>query len=166
MYQPIDALTSLGGDPVAFLSVASIIFVFFFGHFLVAASVPYLFLWVWGKERFLHRRIQQKPRRSAQPMREFLFSSLSVVVFSVLLTMVLWITSLGYTRVYFEVDSLGWGYWCLSIVAMAVVHDTYYYWAHRWMHHPRVFRHVHKLHHQVQLPSCRLHLILYHMNDA
>lgn len=153
MYQAVDALTSLGSDPWAFLRVASIIYVFFFVQFLVIASAPYLFLWVWGKERFLHRRIQREPRRRAQPMREFAFSSLSVLVFAILLTMVLWIASLGYTRVYFEVDSLGWGYWCLSILAMAVVHDTYYYWAHRWMHHPRVFRHVHKLHHQFGDPT-------------
>lgn len=130
-----------------------LIFAFFFGQFVVLASLPYLVLWRLGRQRFQHRRIQQHPRRRAQPLREFLFSSLSVAVFSLLLTMVLWFASLGYTRMYFAVDAYGWGYWWFSILVMALVHDTYYYWAHRWMHHPRVFRHVHKLHHQFGDPT-------------
>lgn len=148
-----EIVAPLSGEPVDLVAAATLIFVFFYGQFLVAASVPYLVLWVWGKDRFHHRRIQQKPRRAAQPKREFLCSTLSVVIFTALLTFIVWLTSLGYTRVYFEVDSLGWGYWWLSVGAMALVHDTYYYWAHRWMHHPGVFRHVHKLHHQFGDPT-------------
>jgi lathosterol oxidase len=148
-----EIVAPLSGEPVDLVAAATLIFVFFYGQFLVAASVPYFVLWVWGKDRFHHRRIQQHPRRASQPKREFLCSTLSVLIFTALLTFIVWLTSLGYTRVYFDVDSLGWGYWCLSVGAMALVHDTYYYWAHRWMHHPRVFRHVHKLHHQFGDPT-------------
>jgi sterol desaturase/sphingolipid hydroxylase (fatty acid hydroxylase superfamily) len=30
---------------------------------------------------------------------------------------------------------------------------TYYYWLHRWMHQPRVFKHIHKVHHRSIQPT-------------
>jgi sterol desaturase/sphingolipid hydroxylase (fatty acid hydroxylase superfamily) len=36
---------------------------------------------------------------------------------------------------------------------MLLVHDTYFYWAHRWMHHKSVFRLVHRVHHLSTNPS-------------
>jgi sterol desaturase/sphingolipid hydroxylase (fatty acid hydroxylase superfamily) len=30
---------------------------------------------------------------------------------------------------------------------MLVIDDTYFYWAHRLLHHPQLFRRVHKVHH-------------------
>jgi Delta7-sterol 5-desaturase len=35
----------------------------------------------------------------------------------------------------------------VTFVILIVSHDTYFYWTHKWMHHPKVFRHVHKVHH-------------------
>lgn len=151
--QSLGVLGALGSAGGGLIYAAALIFAFFWGQFVLAASVPYLVIWVWGRERFFHRRIQREPRRQAQPGREFALSSLSLLVFTGLLTMVLWFASLGFTRAYFEVDTFGWGYWWMSVLAMALVHDTYYYWAHRWMHRPRVFRHVHKLHHRFADPT-------------
>ena len=36
---------------------------------------------------------------------------------------------------------------------MILLHDTYFYWAHRAMHHPKIYRHVHLVHHLSQNPS-------------
>jgi Delta7-sterol 5-desaturase len=36
----------------------------------------------------------------------------------------------------------------LSFVGLIVAHDTYFYWTHRFMHHPKVFKHVHLVHHR------------------
>jgi sterol desaturase/sphingolipid hydroxylase (fatty acid hydroxylase superfamily) len=33
------------------------------------------------------------------------------------------------------------------------MHDAYFYWIHRIMHHARVFRHIHLVHHQSTNPS-------------
>jgi sterol desaturase/sphingolipid hydroxylase (fatty acid hydroxylase superfamily) len=36
---------------------------------------------------------------------------------------------------------------------MFLMHDTYFYWTHRLMHHPRLFRYFHLVHHQSTNPS-------------
>ena len=38
----------------------------------------------------------------------------------------------------------GWPAYLGLTAAMIVAHDTYFYWAHRFMHHPRLFRHFHR----------------------
>jgi Delta7-sterol 5-desaturase len=34
-----------------------------------------------------------------------------------------------------------------SVVLVLFVHETYYYWLHRLMHHPLIYKHIHKAHH-------------------
>lgn len=33
------------------------------------------------------------------------------------------------------------------------IHETYYYWIHRLMHHPKLYKIVHKVHHDSFIPS-------------
>ena len=49
--------------------------------------------------------------------------------------------------------SYGWLYWAASLVLVIVAHDAYFYWAHRWMHRPSVFRRVHRTHHLSVAPT-------------
>jgi Delta7-sterol 5-desaturase len=41
----------------------------------------------------------------------------------------------------------------LSLAVAMLAHETYYYWLHRWMHQPRIFRIVHKVHHDSNITS-------------
>jgi sterol desaturase/sphingolipid hydroxylase (fatty acid hydroxylase superfamily) len=34
-----------------------------------------------------------------------------------------------------------------------IVHDAYFYWTHRWMHHPALFKFFHWEHHKSQAPT-------------
>ena len=36
---------------------------------------------------------------------------------------------------------------------MLFLHDTYFYWMHRAMHHPTLYKHVHLVHHKSTNPS-------------
>jgi len=133
--------------------VAGLIFLAFYGHFVIIAGSAYLVLWRWFPGRFERYRIQNKPLHTARPKREFILSTWFSVFFSLLLT-VLWVfAELGWTAFYTDVAEYGWGWFFASILVLALVHDTYYYWAHRFMHHPRVFRYVHKVHHQFHNPT-------------
>ncbi|MEC4005702.1 sterol desaturase family protein [Flavobacterium sp. SUN052] len=45
-------------------------------------------------------------------------------------------------------------YWIpLSLVLSLIVHDTYFYWMHRLLHHKNIFRFAHLVHHQSTNPS-------------
>ena len=55
---------------------------------------------------------------------------------------------LGYTQVYEDPHQYGLWYLPGSFLAATFIHETYYYWLHRWMHVPSVFRAIHKTHHE------------------
>ncbi len=60
-----------------------------------------------------------------------------------------------YTQIYSDVDKYGWGYFGFSLVLVLLIHDAYFYWAHRAMHHPRIYRFVHRTHHRSTNPTPR-----------
>ena len=136
----------------AMLALFTRILLFFAGHFALVAGGAYLLVWRYGRERFAHKRIQQRPR-AAQIGREVFWSTISMLVFSALLTATWCLSAAGLGRGYFAVSDHGWAYLAFSVVVMAVVHDSYYYWAHRFMHARPVFRYVHKLHHTFTSPT-------------
>ena len=47
----------------------------------------------------------------------------------------------------------GWGWSAASLLLMVLAHDTYFYFTHRAMHDPRLFRHFHRRHHRSHNPS-------------
>ena len=59
----------------------------------------------------------------------------------------------GWTRIY--ADPGLYGRWWLpgSALAYLLVHDTYFYWTHRWMHAPALFARIHKVHHDSRPPT-------------
>ena len=139
--------------------VFGVVLVLFLGHYLLVATAFYGGFWVWKARALAHRRIQQNPLRSPRPGRELAFSVLSIVLFSVMLSGLWVLDQFGLTAIYWNVADQGWNWdggwlWFVaSIGVMALVHDSYYYWAHRFMHHPKVFRRVHKLHHEFHNPT-------------
>jgi sterol desaturase/sphingolipid hydroxylase (fatty acid hydroxylase superfamily) len=59
----------------------------------------------------------------------------------------------GWTRIY--TDPRAWPLWWMpvSLLLYLFLHDTWFYWTHRWMHRPRVFRAVHAIHHASRPPT-------------
>lgn len=85
--------------------------------------------------------------KPAQWRREIRWAILSTAIFTILSAGCLWLYQEGYTRIYTDLQARSTGYFILSIIFLLVGYETYYYWLHRWMHHPKVFRIVHKVHH-------------------
>ena len=128
------------------------IFAFFFAVYLVVAGAAYAATWWLGRERYLHRRIQQNPR-PAQVGREIFWSAISIMIISALLTVTWYAAGQGWIKSYLDINQYSLWWLAISVLVMALVHDSYYYWAHRGMHHPSVFRYVHKLHHGFTNPT-------------
>jgi Delta7-sterol 5-desaturase len=124
----------------------------FFSYGLVAGGAYWL-LWVKGSERWQHKRIPADRRRKPRPWDEFWLSVLLFAMFAAMLGGVRVLTELGWTRMYDDIGRHGIGYFAGSILIIAVVHDTYYYWAHRLMHSKLLFRRVHRVHHQFTNPT-------------
>lgn len=99
------------------------------------------------------RQVRIRRLAPGQRRREFGWSMLTVLVFSLVGTAVFAGYHLGLHKLYFEVEKYGWAWLPASFVAMVVLHDAWFYWTHRLMHLPRVFRWSHRTHHVSVAPT-------------
>ncbi|KAK3824965.1 MAG: sterol delta 5,6-desaturase ERG3 [Benniella sp.] len=47
----------------------------------------------------------------------------------------------------------GWGYVAVSIIGFLLFTDMGIYWVHRWLHHPLLYKRLHKPHHKWIIPT-------------
>lgn len=59
----------------------------------------------------------------------------------------------GWTRIYTDVAAYPLWWMPLSLFFYLFLHDTWFYWTHRWMHRPKVFRLMHAVHHASRPPT-------------
>lgn len=123
-----------------------------FWYGLLACSA-WLFFYVVFHRRFSHRRISAEEARRGQASREAMHSVRSIVVFGVVAAAVVYAAIRGWTQLYFRIGDYGWGWFCASIGLMILLHDAYFYWTHRLMHHPLLYRTFHNTHHLSTSPT-------------
>jgi sterol desaturase/sphingolipid hydroxylase (fatty acid hydroxylase superfamily) len=124
-----------------------------FTYYLLGAGLTFLLLWVVLRRRLAHRRIDPAYPEARHLRREVLFSLLSVGVYAVIGVGLTFAALAGWTQLYIDFDTYGWAYWLASLAALLVLHDAYFYWTHRLMHHRLLFKHFHRLHHRSHNPS-------------
>lgn len=122
--------------------------------YALIATPFFLVFWVFLKSKLKHRRIQEKQRSTPKLIRhEIKYSFTSLLIFSTINVCIYAAHKNGFTKIYDNVIDYGWGYLAFSIVLMIFLHDTWFYFTHRLMHHPLLFKYVHKVHHQSVDPS-------------
>lgn len=127
--------------------------VFLLGFYLIPASLLYFGFRRWRKEAWASRRIQQRRPSKADIQREIKWSVATLLAFSLFSALLLEAVQAGKTSVYFGLQDYGLLYLPASFFAALVLHDTYFYWIHRFMHLPRVFPFIHKIHHLSVTPT-------------
>ena len=123
-----------------------------FWYVLLAGSV-WLWFYVIFYKWFRHRRVGADEPTKGQILREVSCSLRSIGIFGMVAVGIVYAASVGRTKLYFDIGQSGWAWFWLSIVIMIVVHDTYFYWSHRLLHHPRLYRSFHHTHHISTSPS-------------
>lgn len=134
---------------------------FFFGslgtillrYFLFAGALDFLVRSGSWASRFDGQRIEKKKPTQGQVRREIGWSIFTSLIFAAVGWVAFLAWQAGLTQVYLSVDEKGWVWFFLSLVLMIVIHETYFYWTHRWMHQPQVFRLFHRVHHESRVPS-------------
>jgi Delta7-sterol 5-desaturase len=127
----------------------------------LSTALRYLFFagfaWVLGyilfRQRWLHRKIIPRFPASADIRREIRDSMITVVIFGVVGVLTILAAQRGWTQMYFRVSAHGWGWWWASIGLTILLHDAWFYWTHRLMHHPKLFRLFHRTHHLSTNPT-------------
>ncbi len=138
---------------IDFSSVSTLLltslFIFFgiFGRYVATAFLFDFLVKKVFKGHFATREVQLRPRRHRQDLLEIGWSCVTSVLFAVAGTGLLVAWHRGYTRIYTDWDAYPVSWLVLSIPVVLFLHETYYYWLHRWMHRPGVYKYVHKVHH-------------------
>ncbi len=89
-----------------------------------------------------------------QIAREIGWSIASAAIYGVPAGVIAWgWQAHGWTRVYRDLDAWPLWWWPASILTYLVLHDTWFYWTHRWMHEPRWFKLMHAVHHASRPPT-------------
>jgi len=122
-------------------------------RYLLIAGLFYLFFYVWKKEQCSPFKLQSKWSNSIQIKREIKYSLLTFFIYSLGVWLFLYWIRHDMTKIYFDIDENGLPYFVISIILMVLLHDTYFYWTHRLIHHPLFFRYVHKMHHTFDSPT-------------
>ncbi|WP_408014960.1 sterol desaturase family protein [Sandarakinorhabdus rubra] len=94
-------------------------------------------------------------KRRQQIRAEIRWSLLSAFIYAVPAGLALEAArSLGWTQLMWQVTSpLDLAWWPLSILVYLFLHDSWFYWTHRWMHAPRLFKAAHAVHHASRPPT-------------
>lgn len=92
--------------------------------------------------------------RGAQIAREIRWSLLSAAIYGVPAGIVLWgWRQHGWTKITLDWGELPVWYWPVSVLIYLFVQDCWFYWTHRAMHRPGLFRLAHAIHHQSRPPT-------------
>ncbi|MEM7276708.1 MAG: sterol desaturase family protein [Pseudomonadota bacterium] len=101
-------------------------------------------------DRLKHRKIQARDSGSEDRKREVFWSMSTVLIFSFVGLGIYVGEQYDVIRISAELPQFWAG--AISLVFMIVVHDAYFYWAHRLMHDRRLFQRFHRLHHLSRTP--------------
>jgi len=124
------------------------------GRYFLIAGAAFLLFYVLRLRSLQHRKIQAKFPRLNDYLREIGYSILTIAIFALVPLVFIGDPDISkHTLRYERIEDRGWVYFFLMFPVMLFVHDTYFYWMHRMMHHPRLFRIFHLVHHQSTNPS-------------
>jgi Delta7-sterol 5-desaturase len=121
-------------------------------YFLVAA-IGFALFYLFFRKRFFIEKIQGRFPKKSDYLREIGYSSLTIFIFGTIVVVLNHPAIAPYTTRYKEIAEHGWAYYFLAFPIMFVMHDTYFYFTHRIMHHKALFKWFHLVHHKSTNPS-------------
>lgn len=133
-------------QPRNFAVIFAILLAGIFLRYLALALIYHELVYKKLGEAMPYRRLHEQIRLP-QVRTEIWYSFLGAIIFAFAGTLILIFWQRGISQLYTQ---LTW--WDLlwipaSYFLSLFIHETYYYWLHRWMHQPKVIRHFHHIHH-------------------
>ena len=123
-----------------------------FRYFLLAGGTT-LALLKTNENWLKHRRIQKTPLLKKDLLREMYYSIGTFFIFGGILSFIFHPAIIKHTQLYFEWGEKGYPWLIFSFLFLFLFHDTYFYWMHRLVHHPKLFNLIHRVHHLSTNPS-------------
>lgn len=122
-------------------------------RYFLFAGIPFLVFYILFPKLFSKAKIQDRWAKHKDFIREILHSMQSSITIGLVGVLFLLTPLREYTRVYSYISEYPIWWVPVSILIALVLHDTYFYWMHRTVHHPKIYKKVHFVHHQSINPS-------------
>jgi len=137
----------------AFLDQFKLSYFIIITRYISVASIFFLLFYVLLKKKISFKKIQKKFPGNNDYRRELIFSFISVLFFAGT-SAPFFVEPLNqYSNLYFDISERPMWYYALCFPIMMILHDTYFYWMHRALHHPKIFKIAHLVHHKSTNPS-------------
>ncbi len=123
-------------------------------RYFIVAGIAFLVMYVLLRKRMAWRKIQLKFPAEKDYLREIAASTISIIIFAMSPIIILGVPEIRvHTQVYGPIAARGWVYFLVAFPMLFLVHDTYFYWMHRMIHQPKLFKLIHLEHHRSVNPS-------------
>lgn len=137
----------------SFLVSFTALFVIIAARYFAVAGLFHWLLWGRDPEHVAALRLSEASPTRGTIAHEIKWSLVSSLIYALPGAVVIEAWKAGGTALYTDIGQYGWWYLPVSVLIYLVLHDTYFYWTHRLMHHPKLFRRMHKTHHMSQNPT-------------
>lgn len=124
-----------------------------FLRYFVMAGIPFVIFYFVARSRVKRHKIQHASARTKDFLREILHSCISSFVLTLVACLVWFTPFRDYTIMYTVMTDYPLWWMPVSVALAMIVHDAYFYWMHRALHHKSIFRFTHLVHHRSTNPS-------------
>ena len=123
-------------------------------RYFIVAGIAFIIFYLLIKKWIRYKKIQQKSPAAKDYAREIGYSIITICIFAAVPLIILHVKPIrSHTFFYTDIHQYGRLYFYLAFPLMFLIHDTYFYWTHRLMHQPKIFRWFHLVHHLSTNPS-------------
>jgi lathosterol oxidase len=122
-------------------------------QYLMVAGIAFVLFYLIFRKALASRKNQPAFPRMTDMQREVLYSLSSLLIFATTAFVVAMMVHYHMGHLYFRIEDFGWPYLAFLTVLMILLHDTWFYWSHRFMHWKPIFRRVHRVHHLSHNPT-------------
>lgn len=122
-------------------------------RYFIVSGLLYCLLWKFKSSPFAHRALNENLAIPPVMKSEIKWSVLTSLIFAISGTFMIESWKSGGTKIYLDPNQYGYFYLLASAPLYLFLHDTYFFWTHKLMHHPRLFKSVHQTHHNSRNPT-------------
>jgi sterol desaturase/sphingolipid hydroxylase (fatty acid hydroxylase superfamily)/uncharacterized protein (DUF2147 family) len=126
---------------------------FDFSRYAIGAGGVYALVNLALRRRLAGRKVRDASPDWRQMRREIAASMRTVLIFAAAGLGIYFGIEAGFIGIERSAGGRGWGYFALNVAVLIFAHDAWFYWTHRLIHHPKLFRRAHGLHHKSRNPS-------------